>query len=236
VNVPFYLEEIVLLALFGGLLAVDERVGWQSTLSQPVMSGPIVGLILGDFVTGATVGVVLELVWLSVLPMRGTRKPDAVTGSIVGAGAACLLAKHTGDPRFAFMAALGVFLGLVSGEFAGGLIRWLHRARERRLGRFDVPPDDRALQRKLLFYFFYSVCFVFAAEAVVVLIKLLPSVLVADWMTGSVSRQFAAGAEWWVAVVPTLGAGALVQMYWHKQHNRYLALCAGIVLILLWFK
>lgn len=224
------------MALFGGLLAVDERVGWQSTLSQPVISGAIVGLILGDFVTGATVGVVLELVWLSILPMRGMRKPDAVTGSIVGAGTACLLVKHTGDPRFVFMAALGAFLGLVAGEVAGAFVRRLHRAREQRLGRIDVPSGDRALQRKLLLYFFYSVGYVFAAEAVLVLVLLLPSVLLAEWVTGTVSQQFAAGAQWWIAVVPTLGAGALVQMYWHRQHNRYLILCAGIVLILLWFK
>jgi PTS system mannose-specific IIC component/fructoselysine and glucoselysine-specific PTS system IIC component len=236
VSIPFYWEEIVLIVLLGGLLAVDERAGWQSMFSQPVISGATIGVILGDFVTGVSVGVVLELVWLSVLPMRGARRPDAVAGSIVGAGTACLLVKHTGDPRTMFIAALGAVLGLIAGEVAGVFGRRINRKRDRTIERFEVPADGRALQRRLLLYFFYSVCFVFAVEAVMVLVMLLPSVLLAEWVTGNFRRQFVTGAQWWINVVPTLGAGALVQMYWHKQHSRYLALCAGIVLILLWFK
>ena len=83
VSIPFTLEEILLLSALGGLLALDERVGWQSLLSQPVISGAVVGFVFGDFVTGVSVGVVLELVWLSILPMRGMRRPDAVAAFVV---------------------------------------------------------------------------------------------------------------------------------------------------------
>jgi mannose/fructose/N-acetylgalactosamine-specific phosphotransferase system component IIC len=236
VSIPFTLEEILLLSALGGLLALDERVGWQSLFSQPVFSSAVVGFVFGDFVIGVSVGVVLELVWLSILPMRGRRRPDAVAGSIVGAGTACLLASHTGDPRFALVVALGALFGLIAGEVAGSLGRRIHRARDSRLGDVEPPADGGALRRRLLLYFFYSVCFVFVAEAVQIVVLLPASALLAEWVSGAAGDSFATGASWWGDIIPTLGAGALIQMYWHKQHNRYLILFAGVTLLLLWFK
>jgi mannose/fructose/N-acetylgalactosamine-specific phosphotransferase system component IIC len=236
VSIPFTLEEILLLSALGGLLALDERVGWQSLLSQPVIAGALVGFVFSDFVTGVSVGVVLELVWLSILPMRGMRRPDAVAGAIVGAGTACLLARHTGDPRFAFVVALGALLGLIAGELAGSVGRRMYRVRDKRLGDVEPPDSAGALQRRLSLYFFFSVCFVFAAEAVLIVVMLPPSAILAEWVSGGAGGSFATGSRWWGDVIPTLGAGALIQMYWHKQHNRYLILCAGVTLVLLWFK
>ena len=232
-SVSIYLEEMVLLSAIGGILAIDEKAGWQSLLDQPVISSAIIGLVFGDFTAGVAVGVVLQLVWLSVLPMRGVRKPDAVAGAIVGAGTACLLIKHTGDPRFMFIVSLGSVLGLIAGELAGSTGRRIHRFRERGLGRVESTGE---LSRRLLFYFFYSMCFIFVAEAVQILVMLPVSILLAEWISGAVGASFASGAEAWVDIVPALGAGAIIQMYWHKQHNRYLVLCAGITLVLLWFR
>jgi mannose/fructose/N-acetylgalactosamine-specific phosphotransferase system component IIC len=230
------MEEILLLALLGGVLAVDERVGWQSLFSQPVMSSAVVGVVFGEFTTAVTVGVVIELVWLSILPMRGSRRPDAIAGALVGAGVACFLVRHTGEPRILFAVALGVLVGLIVGEIVGGIGRRLHRIREQALGRMEVPSEAVALRRRLLAYFLYSVGFTFAAEALLIVVMLPLAALVVEWMSDVVGPSFVAGAEWWENLVPTLGAGALIQMYWHRQHNRYLITCAVIVLLLLWFK
>ena len=83
-NTPFFFEEIVLLSLLAGILAIDDKAGWQSLLSQPLFAGVVVGMLLGEVTTALKVGLVLELVWLSVMPMRATRRPDAVAGAVVG--------------------------------------------------------------------------------------------------------------------------------------------------------
>jgi mannose/fructose/N-acetylgalactosamine-specific phosphotransferase system component IIC len=237
VSVPFYLEEIVVMAVLGGLLAVDEKAGWQSLLAQPVMSSALVGLLFGQLAAAVAVGVVLELVWLSVLPMRGVRKPDAVVGSIVGAGAACLLIRHTGDPRFGLVVSLGCLAGLSFGEVAGTTGRRLNRFRENMLARFEIPEGgDAALGRRLRLYFLYSIFFIFVMGGVQVAIMLPLSTLLADRVVAVAGKAFAHGARTWVDVIPALGAGAVVQMYWRRQHNRYLILFAGIALVLLWFK
>ena len=233
-SIPFYLEEITLLSLLAGVLAVDDRAGWQGLVAHPVVSSTVVGLIFGDFATGVSVGVVLELVWLSVLPMRGVRRPDAVAGSIVGAGTACLLVRHTGDLRLEFIVALAAVLGLIAGELAGSIGRRIHRARERRLGRFNPPAESRPLQRRLLLYLLYSISFIFGAEVLLVAVMLPLSAMAAEWFTSVAGTSVATGAHWWVDIIPVLGAGALIQMYWHKQQNRYLVLSAVVVLLLLW--
>jgi PTS system N-acetylgalactosamine-specific IIC component len=236
VSVPFFFEEITLLALLAGVLAVDERAGWQGMFSQPVVSSAVVGLLLGELIVGMSVGVVLELVWLSILPMRGTRRPDAVAGAIVGAGTACMLVRHTGDARFVYIIALGAVLGLAAGELSGTLGRRIHRVRDRRLGRFDPNTSGRSLQRRLVWYSLYSFCFVVGSEFVLVGVMLPVSAVVANWLTAVAGESFATGARWWADIVPVLGAGALMHMYWHKNHNRYLILCAGVTLLLLWLR
>jgi mannose/fructose/N-acetylgalactosamine-specific phosphotransferase system component IIC len=236
VSVPFYLQEITFLSFLAGVLAIDDRAGWQGLFAHPVVSSVIVGWICGDVAAAGSVGVVLELVWLSVLPMRGARRPDAVAGSVVGAGTACLVIRHTGDPRIGMIIGLGVVLGLTAGELAGSIGRRMHRVRDRRLGRFDPPSDARTLRRRLVYYSAYSVLFILGAEVLLVAVMLPIAVLLAERLTAIAGASFAAGTRWWVDVVPVLGAGALIQMYWHKQQNRYLILSTAVILVLLWIR
>jgi mannose/fructose/N-acetylgalactosamine-specific phosphotransferase system component IIC len=236
VNTPFFFEEIVLLSLLGGILAVDDRVGWQSLLSQPLFAGIVVGLLLGEVGTALKVGLVLELVWLSVMPMRATRRPDAVTGAVVGAGAACLLIKHTGDPRFLWIASVGVVMGLTAGEISGLVGRRVNKIRERVLGGFSLAssPNESRLAGKLAIYMAYSAGFYFVVQAVLVLILVPSATLLAERFTSLVREPVLWGASRWLELLPAIGAASVIQLYWQKQINRYLVLCAGIIMVLLW--
>lgn len=238
VTVPFNSGEIVLLAALGGLLALDDRAGWQSLLAQPVFSAALVGWILGEAQVGLATGAVLELVWLSILPMRGTHRPDAVIGGIVGAGTACLIARHTGDGRVLFVASVGVLAGLVAAEISGPIGRRAHRIRERRLGRFAAATgsNDNALAGKVLGYLLYSVAFTFAVEALQVLVLLPIGTLAAEQLTAWGHAGSVMGAERWADLLPAIGAGAIAHRYWQWQVSRYLVLSALIALLLLWFK
>lgn len=233
-SIPFSLEEIAVLSLIAGLLAVDERAGWQALVAHPVVSSVIVGLYFGNFVAAVTVGVVLELVWLSVLPMRGARRPDTVAGAVVGAGTSCLVVRHTGDPRLVFVIATATAVGLIVGELAGTIGRRVHRVRDRKLGRLEPPPDGTSLRRRLTAYLAYSVAFIFGAETLLVSAFLPLSALLVEWVTATSGSPVALGSRWWLDFMPVFGAGALILMYWHKQQNRYLVLSAAVVWVLLW--
>jgi mannose/fructose/N-acetylgalactosamine-specific phosphotransferase system component IIC len=237
VIVPFTFEDILILTGIAGLLAVDERAGWHSLVAQPVFAAALVGLVFDTFAVALSVGLILELVWLSILPMRGMRRPDAVAGAVAGAGAACLLIRHTGDPRTMLVVSWCAVTGLICGEVAGTLGRRFHILRERILGGFVQSVGDQStVAPSLTMYMLGSICFVFLAEAILVGIMLPATIFATEWITATAGGTFTSGARVWADLVPALGAGAVIQMYWHKQQNRYLVLCAGIFLLLLWIR
>ena len=51
------------------LLGLDRTAALQIMISRPLVAGPLVGLLLGDALTGLTVGMLLELLWLCRMPV-----------------------------------------------------------------------------------------------------------------------------------------------------------------------
>lgn len=59
--------QALLLGLLGGIGIWDSRVGGMWMIDRPLVLGPLVGLILGDFTTGIIVGGSLELIMMGVV-------------------------------------------------------------------------------------------------------------------------------------------------------------------------
>lgn len=230
--------DVLALIATAGVLSVDERAGWQSLASRPVFIGVIVGWLVGRMDAALTVGVVLELVWLTITPMRGTRQPDAVAGAVVGVGTTCTLLQRTGDVRVALLASVGVFLGLVVGEVSAVVSGRLDRVRQRRLARFAPHDSERAgaTLRKLGRYQAMSLLYLFAAEAVVVAVALPVCLAVADRFTAVVGGPWPRGFAWWLEVLPTLGVAAVVHHYWQRQLNRFLIVAIVVAWVVLWIR
>lgn len=66
------------------LLGLDRTAALQIMISRPLVAGPLVGLVLGDALTGLTVGTLLELLWLCRMPV-GASIPHDDTQVAVGA-------------------------------------------------------------------------------------------------------------------------------------------------------
>jgi len=232
------MEEFVLLSLLAAVLAVDERAGWQSLLSRPVFVALPIGAVYGQLVPAMMAGVGLELVWLSILPMRGTRAADTVSGAVVGVATTCLLLRHVGDHRVDFMVATGVLTGLVVGQGTGYVMRWLNSKREGVLGRFELPADGdaSATVTSLVLYNIFSIGYVALSQGLVVLVVAPVAFLIGERATAVASESFALGAKWWIELLPALGAAAIIQHNWHKNLNRFLVFCACLCWVVLWVK
>ena len=133
------MPDLLLIALIAGLLAIDDRAGWQSLLGEPVFSSLIVGLLLGEVAHALQVGVVLQLAWLSIGAARGTRRPHTVVGGIVGATSAAMVLSKNEDARTAVVVAAGVLAGLLAAEIGAMVSRAPGVLRERWLGHFTLP-------------------------------------------------------------------------------------------------
>ena len=80
------------LVLLGGWMAVDGTSCGQFMVSRPLVAATLAGWVVGNPVGGLTVGVVLELFHLAVLPVGAARYPEGgpaavVAGSLFGTAA-----------------------------------------------------------------------------------------------------------------------------------------------------
>lgn len=227
------MESILLFSVIGGVLAVDDRVGWQSLLAQPVFAGLLIGFVTGQPQAGIAVGVLLELIWLSILPMRGIRRPDQIAGVVVGAGTACVLLNSTGDPRFGFITAIGVITGLMSGIGALWLAKPVHEFKDVRLSEFansSRAQDPRSLGRMHLL----QTISIFLIEMAMILVFLSLSLVLGEWMSSVMDESVIEGTRFWAILMPVFGISALIQIYWHKFSIRFLFLSMMLVLLILW--
>ncbi|MFH1075116.1 MAG: PTS sugar transporter subunit IIC [Candidatus Firestonebacteria bacterium] len=61
--------EILLISILAGIIAIDVRTIGGTMLSRPLVVGPLVGLILGDIGIGFYVAILVELLWIGILPI-----------------------------------------------------------------------------------------------------------------------------------------------------------------------
>jgi mannose/fructose/N-acetylgalactosamine-specific phosphotransferase system component IIC len=232
------MNPFIVLSLIAGLLAIDDRAGWQSLLAQPVFAALLVGLVTGEVAAALPVGLALELIWLSILPMRGSRKPDQVLGAVTGAGVASLLASLAGDLRLLLVGAVGVLLGLIAGELGGRLSNALFKLLNRFLSRVELgrQASRRATVGKLLWLHTGSLAYIFTVEALFALVFLSVGFGIAEWFTAQTGGTVAKGIVNWTSLLPAFGAAAVVQLYWRQQLKRVLILSAVMVILVLWLR
>src|SRR5438045_5584191 len=110
------MHDLLAIAIIAAILALDDRAGWTSLAGEPVFSAAVVGLVFGHVGAALRCGVALQCVWLSIGAARGSRRPNALVGGVVGAAATCLLLHRNGDPREPLVIAAAIFCGLLVGE------------------------------------------------------------------------------------------------------------------------
>ncbi len=78
------MKEILLVCLAGGVCALDTTAAWQVMLSQPLVSASVAGLLTGAPVSGAAMGILLQMLWSGSIPVGARPMPDAPVGSVSG--------------------------------------------------------------------------------------------------------------------------------------------------------
>ena len=87
------LAQIVALLGWGTVVGLDLVSVGQVMISRPLVAASVAGALLGDPLNGATIGILLELFALEVLPVGASRYPDYGPASVAAAAVAA-----SGDP------------------------------------------------------------------------------------------------------------------------------------------
>jgi N-acetylgalactosamine PTS system EIIC component len=78
----FNIVQILLVAVFAFIAGIDQ-FSFLESLYQPIVSGAVVGAILGDLQTGLIVGGTYQLIQIGSMPIGGAQPPNAVIGGIM---------------------------------------------------------------------------------------------------------------------------------------------------------
>lgn len=78
---------VLIVSIVGGTLCLD-RVFVQTLISRPIVTAPLIGMILGDPYTGLIAGAFIELFWIDRLPIGAYIPPnDTLAAVLITAGA-----------------------------------------------------------------------------------------------------------------------------------------------------
>lgn len=77
------IAEIALISVVGGFISIDRTAAFQLMISRPVVTSPLIGMLLGDVMTGIQAGLIIELLWIGSLPVGASVPPDETIVSIL---------------------------------------------------------------------------------------------------------------------------------------------------------
>lgn len=78
----FNVIQVLLVAVWAFIVAIDQ-FDFLESLYQPIVTGAVVGAILGDLQTGLIVGGTYQLMTIGNMPVGGAQPPNAVIGGIM---------------------------------------------------------------------------------------------------------------------------------------------------------
>ncbi len=133
---------IIALTLLGALILLDKYAIGEFGLSQPVISGIILGAVFGDIKSGILLGSALQLIFLTGLPIGRDIPPDAQGAGVAGCGAYFILL-GSNSPKTALFVA--VILGLLSGVYGIALEIWVRQENEKLFYRFMRSEENLVL-------------------------------------------------------------------------------------------
>jgi len=94
------MTDIVLASLITGILSCDTVATGQFMLSRPIVIGPVIGLCLGNPYVGFIIGICVELIWSSVIPVGSSLPPDNSLTSALATAAAIFSISNFGVNQY----------------------------------------------------------------------------------------------------------------------------------------
>jgi len=73
------------ICLIGALISLDTVAIFQVLISQPIIACTLIGWLSNDPITGIHIGLMMQLIWISTLPVGAVTFPDGNLGAIVAA-------------------------------------------------------------------------------------------------------------------------------------------------------
>lgn len=129
-------QDILRLALVGGLVGLDTTAAFQVMICQPLVGGGLAGWALGDPWTGAFVGLLFQGLFLAEFPVGGRTFPDGNLAAVQAAALGAWLHGHF-QADLGLSVLIGFLWALPTALLGGKVIVWTRRLHARYLPTVD---------------------------------------------------------------------------------------------------
>ena len=203
--------QAALLGLLAGIGIWDSRVFGIMMIDRPLVLGPLVGLILGDFTTGIVIGASLELVMMGVAGIGSATPPDTVSGTILATAFAIIsgLDISAAVALALPIATLGQLVGILDRTLNAAFVRQADKAAD----RGDYSGVDRALWCGAGLFFVSYFVLVFAGS-------LLGSAVIGAFVD-RIPQSVIKGLSIASGMLPALGIAILMQLLFDKKNAAF---------------
>lgn len=200
------LFEASLVAIWAFFCGID-KYDVALNIHRPLITGPVVGLIMGDMQTGLIAGATLELAWLGLVPNAGAQPPDVTLGTI----AAVAFAVMTGQSA---EVAMGV--GMPIAVLMQMLVIGFFAVTSFTMGKADrcaEQGDSNGIDRLLII----TITLRSLLYAVVGFITVYFGEHAAEWIDQNAPKVLLEGLGIGARMVPAIGFAMLLKIMWSKE-------------------
>ncbi|MCW9710238.1 PTS mannose/fructose/sorbose/N-acetylgalactosamine transporter subunit IIC [Avibacterium sp. 21-586] len=200
------LTEALLVAVWAFFCGID-KYDVALNIHRPLITGPVVGLIMGDLQLGLITGATLELAWLGLVPNAGAQPPDVTMGTI----AAVAFAAMTGQSA---EVAMGV--GMPIAVLMQMLVIGFFALTSFTMGKADEYAEQ-ANPNGIDFLLISTISLRSLLYAIVAFVTVYFGEHAADWINNNSPKALLEGLGLGARLVPAIGFAMLLKIMWSKQ-------------------
>lgn len=225
------LTEIVLISLWGGLVALDTTAFLQVMTSRPIVACTVVGLILGNVPLGFTLGLLLELAYITELPVGAAKFDESNVGAVAAAAIAEFAVRRLPE-RVDAVIVVALVLAIPISRVGGMLVGWMRTVNTRNYTRLleqriIKPRDINGAQLA-------GISMAFLLGFFGVLISILLFVRVVPYLLSLLPQRYDKILQPAIGGLLAAECVFLAHMFWTQSRNRWLlllGLTGGLALI-----
>lgn len=209
----------IILVLIVTFIAAIDQFNFLESFYRPIIIGPIIGLILGDFNTGLIIGASYELMMIGAMPVGGAQPPNPVIGGVMATvfGIGLGINVDAALPLAIPFALLGQYAVTVLFTACSPLME--------KADKYAVEADTKGIER-LNYMTMGALGLLFAG---IVLLGLLFGQTIGDTLTKVLPQWVWTGLSAAGGMMPALGFAMLMKVMLSNKHMIFLAI--GFVLV-----
>ena len=227
------IHELITVFLVGGIVVLDTTPFFQSMISQPIVVCSFFGFLWGDVYTGALLGVILELIWLQLIPIGGFISQQGNFGAFAAVTSAIYTIKHFNiqhNETLIFIFVLySLFISLIAGTFTYKI-----RLMNRKIALFYDRKNINLL-KKIDNIQFYAILNSYIAGGIFCVITFIAGVFILGNLISRLKFNFGNFSEVGIYSILGIGCGIVLSMFWERKKNIlfFAGVLTGIILLIL---